>query len=279
MARNYRYKQQQKIRDELRNRIRSGDTGYDTATRNTAFLENEKNEYLTSAESIKSSNSAKSADDVKTKVDSECNKERSCKKVARSNKKAKNKKKKRDKKKPKGKNRFLHRRAWLIIVVIIACFVALAISSFSSKDPGILEVGVQGMLDAFSVTKDQSSENLVVKSDVSWQGRYSNELPEGYDEEIGLGSDASVAVSNNGQAIGYTNDAGLSETVDEIQQHLLDKGWTFVPSGQESAATFVKDTGKFRWLAVTCASFGDETSVVLVPEELQSSDEEQATDK
>ena len=29
MARNYRYKQQQKIRDELRNRIRAGDTGHD----------------------------------------------------------------------------------------------------------------------------------------------------------------------------------------------------------------------------------------------------------
>lgn len=279
MARNYRYKQQQKIRDELRNRIRAGDTGHDVGARNTAFLENENNEYLMGVESIKGSNNAKSTDNVETKADPDCNEEGFCKKVARSNKEAKNKKDVRDKKKPKEKNRFLYQRAWLIILAIIACFVVLAISSFSTKDPGILEVGIQGMLDAFSVTKDQSSQDLVVKSDVSWQGRYSNELPEGYDEEIGLGSDTSVAVSNNGQAIGYTNDAGLSETVDEIQQRLLGKGWTYVPSGQESAATFVKDTGKFRWLAVTCASFGDETSVVLVPEELQSSDEEQATDK
>ena len=84
MARNYRYKQQQKIRDELRNRIRAGDTGHDVGARNTAFLENKNNEYLMGVESIKGSNNAKSTDNVETKADPDCNEEGFCKKVARS---------------------------------------------------------------------------------------------------------------------------------------------------------------------------------------------------
>ena len=170
--------------------------------------------------------------------------------------------------KRKQKEQLLFPRAKFILVGFLAVGIALSLGTFLNSEPGVLQVGTTGILDAFSVSQGNDSTDGVdtLDSNVSWQGHFSNDLPEGFDEEIGLGG-TSMAVSNDGRTVGYSVEGSIDETMAEIKKHLEDKGWSYVPSGQESVATFAKDTGTFCWLAVTCASVEAETSVVLVYEE------------
>ena len=166
---------------------------------------------------------------------------------------------------PKKQKRFLYPKAKLIGALLIGGGLILAALSFADSNPGVIQLGSADLLDALSISHEERSPDDVVSldSDVSWQGHFSNDLPVGFDEEIGLGGE-SVAVSNDGRTVGYTSDKSLEETMTEIRKGLEGKGWNYVPSGQDFAATFAKDSGAFCWLAVTCASIGEETSVVLV---------------
>lgn len=168
----------------------------------------------------------------------------------------------------KQKEQLLFPRAKFILVGFLIAIIALSLSAFFNSEPGVLQIGTTGILDAFSVSQGNDSTDGVdtLDSNVSWQGHFSNDLPEGFDEEIGLGG-TSMAVSNDGRTVGYSVEGSIDEAMAEIKKHLEEKGWSYVPSGQESVATFAKDTGTFCWLAVTCASVEAETSVVLVYEE------------
>ena len=167
------------------------------------------------------------------------------------------------------KRHFVYPKARIVLIVFVLLALILLFSPLLSSDPGLLQVGTKGLLDAFSISKEEHASNnsLEVDSDVSWQGSYSNELPEAFDEEIGLQGDSPLAVSNDGRTIGFTRVGTSAEVMSSIQSDLESKGWVYVASGQDSAATFVKDKGKFRWLAVTCVTVGEEVSVVLVPAE------------
>lgn len=168
----------------------------------------------------------------------------------------------------KQKEQLLFPRAKFILVGFLIAIIVLSLSAFFNSEPGVLQIGTTGILDAFSVSQGNDSTDGVdtLDSNVSWQGHFSNDLPEGFDEEIGLGG-TSMAVSNDGRTVGYSVEGSIDEAMAEIKKHLEEKGWSYVPSGQESVATFAKDTGTFCWLAVTCASVEAETSVVLVYEE------------
>lgn len=170
--------------------------------------------------------------------------------------------------KRKQKEQLLFPRAKPILVEFLVAGIALSLGTFLNSEPDVLQVGTTGIFDAFSISQGNDSTDGVdtLDSNVSWQGHFSNDLPEGFDEEIGLGG-TSMAVSNDGRTVGYSVEGSIDETMAEIKKHLEEKGWSYVPSGQESVATFAKDTGTFCWLAVTCASVGTETSVVLVYEE------------
>lgn len=168
----------------------------------------------------------------------------------------------------KQKEQLLFPRAKFILVGFLIAIIVLSLSAFFNSEPGVLQIGTTGILDAFSVSQgnDSASDVGALDSNVSWQGHFSNNLPDGFDEEIGLGG-TSMAVSNDGRTVGYSVEGSIDEAMAEIKKHLEEKGWSYVPSGQESVATFAKDTGTFCWLAVTCASVEAETSVVLVYEE------------
>lgn len=168
----------------------------------------------------------------------------------------------------KQKEQLLFPRAKPILAGFLIAIIVLSLSAFFNSEPGVLQIGTTGILDAFSISQGNDSTDGVdtLDSNVSWQGHFSNDLPEGFDEEIGLGG-TSMAVSNDGRTVGYSVEGSIDEAMAEIKKHLEEKGWSYVPSGQESVATFAKDTGTFCWLAVTCASVEAETSVVLVYEE------------
>lgn len=168
----------------------------------------------------------------------------------------------------KQKEQLLFPRAKPILAGFLIAIIVLSLSAFFNSEPGVLQIGTTGILDAFSISQGNDSTDGVdtLDSNVSWQGHFSNDLPEGFDEEIGLGG-TSMAVSNDGRTVGYSVEGSIDEAMAEIKKHLEEKGWSYVPSGQEYVATFAKDTGTFCWLAVTCASVEAETSVVLVYEE------------
>lgn len=176
---------------------------------------------------------------------------------------------------PKGKgrdapssHRILYPRAWVVLGVGLCIVIGLALSAGMPASP-MVDLGIRGLTDSFSISSDadESSGTVAVQDEVSWQGSFSNELPAKFDEEIGLGGDEPIAVSNDGRTIGLVFHGDIESVLDEVRRSLEEKGWTYVPSGQESACTFVKDAGSFRWLALTCVAVDRDVSVVLVPGE------------
>ena len=161
----------------------------------------------------------------------------------------------------------LYPRAWASLLLIVVALVILAAVSFFSATPGALQLGTQGVIDSFSVSKGSSDDEANLEADVSWKGSFANELPSSFDEEIGLSGDSTTVVSNDGRTIGLSCKGTVDAVLAEIQASLEERGWTYVPSGQSGACTFVKDSGVYQWLAVTCVVVGDEVSVVLVPGE------------
>lgn len=164
--------------------------------------------------------------------------------------------------------RILYPRAWVVLGVGVCVMIGLAFSAGVPASP-VVDLGIQGLSDSFSISSDvdESSGAISVQDEVSWQGSFSNELPEGFDEEIGLSGDEPIAVSNDGRTIGLVFHGDIESVLNEVRRSLEEKGWAYVPSGQEFACTFVKDAGAFRWLALTCVAVDQDVSVVLVPGE------------
>lgn len=165
------------------------------------------------------------------------------------------------------KQGILYPRAKIVVGLGALLLVLLAFVPLIFQSPSMIQVGINSLFDVFSITvdSDQGGENLAMQGEVSWQGSFSNELPDEFDTEIGLSGDSATVVSNNGRTIGFTCTASVQETMADIREELEQKGWTYVPSGQESSVTFAKDEGVYCWLVVTCVSVDESTSVVLVP--------------
>lgn len=157
---------------------------------------------------------------------------------------------------------------------VVAAFLLVVVVSglLTSNTSSVLQVGTAGIVDSFSASFDTSQDEhrADVSSSVSWVGHFSNDLPEGFDDEIALSGDSNLAVSSDGRTIGFTMDVSVSDAMDSIRTSLEEKGWTYVPSNHDSVATFVKEEGLYRWLAVTCTAVGDSSSVVLVPGEVSA---------
>lgn len=85
----------------------------------------------------------------------------------------------------KQKEQLLFPRAKFILVGFLIAIIVLSLSAFFNSEPGVLQIGTTGILDAFSVSQgnDSASDVGALDSNVSWQGHFSNDLPDGFDEE------------------------------------------------------------------------------------------------
>lgn len=91
----------------------------------------------------------------------------------------------------------------------------------------------------------------------------SRQLPDGFQDEIGILDGArEVCVDSSQCVVGWVVSGGEQEALSQMEQLLQPKGWTAVPLGQVTGATFVKKEGTYQWLLVTCTQVGDDTSVV-----------------
>ena len=82
-------------------------------------------------------------------------------------------------------------------------------------------------------------------------------------EEAGFPSDAQELRSNgDGSVASCVLEADEEAALDAVAETLGAKGWVGVPLQGVVGATYVKSSGRLRWMLVTCTQAGDATSVV-----------------
>lgn len=88
--------------------------------------------------------------------------------------------------------------------------------------------------------------------------------PEDFREEIGVPPNAhDLRVSGDGSVVGYALDGEASAASQLIESNMKTKGWSMVELGGIEGATYLKETGRFRWALVTATQIGDTTSIVV----------------
>lgn len=63
--------------------------------------------------------------------------------------------------------------------------------------------------------------------------------------------------------VGFTADGSAEKTFSDLSQTLERGGWTAITSGSATAGSFVKSTGTYRWIFMSCSDIAGTTSVVI----------------
>lgn len=137
------------------------------------------------------------------------------------------------------------RRAAAIVFVAIA-LLAAAIAFAPESRPSILR-------EAASAAVEESG----------------TDPPQGFeDEALQLDGWEDVRVDRQNGIIGFSWRGSVEEVLASIEEELRGKGWSGVESGNDGQESFVKSSGRYRWMFVSCVRVGAWTSVVVqyVPE-------------
>lgn len=90
------------------------------------------------------------------------------------------------------------------------------------------------------------------------------EVPEGFEDEVlSLSGRSDVRVGAGGAVVGFCCSGTAPEVFAGVAAELAQAGWSQVESGSDIASTFVKPSGRYRWLFVTCTEVSGEVSVVI----------------
>lgn len=132
------------------------------------------------------------------------------------------------------------RRAWTLAAVLVAALAAALVLA-SADRPSVL---------------GEVARTTVGQSDAG--------PPAGFeDEALRLEGRREVRVEERVGVLGFSCSGGVAETLAALEEELCAKGWSGVRSGEEGAESFVKGSGRYRWLFVACAGVGESTSVVV----------------
>lgn len=123
--------------------------------------------------------------------------------------------------------------------------------------------GVLSGVDARQVLEAESAEDVLARIEdmlsVSNGG-----LSDAFQREIGIvAGGRDVRMASNGLVVGYVCAGEAESVMEELADHMAERGWTRVPLGGVCGATFMKGEGAFTWVLVTCTQVGDVTSVVI----------------
>lgn len=133
----------------------------------------------------------------------------------------------------------LRRRRACAIVAALAVGLAAALALSAADRPGVLREAVRTTVEAGDVGP-----------------------PEGFeDEALRLEGRLDVRVDERNGVLGFSCSGKVAETLDALEEELSAKGW--MRSGDEGSGSFVKGSGRYRWMFVSCVGVGETTSVVV----------------
>lgn len=90
------------------------------------------------------------------------------------------------------------------------------------------------------------------------------EVPEAFAREaFGMGVFDEALATEDGTIVGMVGRGSAAESFSRLSSELADRGWAFVESGQAHVGTFVKGSGSYRWLLLSCSEVGELVAVVV----------------
>lgn len=73
--------------------------------------------------------------------------------------------------------------------------------------------------------------------------------------------------ASDGTVLGFVTTRSADEVSARCAGDMSAKGWTRVQSGRVDSASFVKETGRYRWAYLDCLTVDDATSVTVIVKE------------
>lgn len=158
-------------------------------------------------------------------------------------------------------NRVANKRAMAAFVIVAALvFAAPALDA---------ALGAVGVVDAASDNRAIIDSSLLAEgsdpegalSRIESAVANTSDVPTWFQEEVGMPSGARD-VRVDGSVVGYVVDEDEEQALENLSVRMEAKGWTRVPLGGVTGATFLRESGAFTWMLVTCTQVGSATSVV-----------------
>ncbi len=157
----------------------------------------------------------------------------------------------------------LYPRAWRVVALFLLLAIVLLLWPSKLQSSGVGAEGEQaGDLPVVGVDDDGAEVLARLVSGESLSG-YRIALPEGAQREVPLFADALCSVDSGGVVVGFVLEGSSDSAFNQVKEQMEGKGWTFVSGGNQTGATFAKDTGTYRWATATCSGVGSGTAVVI----------------
>ncbi|WP_165247789.1 hypothetical protein [Adlercreutzia sp. ZJ141] len=144
----------------------------------------------------------------------------------------------------------MYRRALRALAIVVA-IIALVPASAAVADP-------EAQLTSVGLVSHVGS--LLHQVDLLEQ----TSLPDGFEDEVmSFERYYERRCDLDAQVVGFSLDANIDESLNEIRQQLTAKGWDEVRSGVDGCSTFTKSSGRYQWAFVQCVPIEGWTSVVV----------------
>lgn len=158
----------------------------------------------------------------------------------------------------------LYPRAWLVLALFAAVALVLLLWPGEGQSGGaqVVQAG-ESVGSAISAVGSGDVEGLAQTLSEKPLSQYGTELPEGAQSEVPFPAGALCSAGSDGVVVGFTSEGDVSSAFSQVKAEMEEKGWTYVSSGSQAAATFAKDDGTYRWATATCTEVSGGTAVVI----------------
>lgn len=145
---------------------------------------------------------------------------------------------------------------------------AVSILANEESSPGSTEGLGEDARELVEFSAEEGGEGRIVdvlgRSSLERQVDEASQVSSSFSEEVlSVEGRADVRVGAEGSVVGFTTLSSPEVAFEEMQASLGGRGWIFVPSGNATQGSFVKDCGEITWVYVTCVGVGKTTSVVM----------------
>ena len=149
-------------------------------------------------------------------------------------------------------NSVTKKRTWRAVGILCAVFLLVGLSAL-----------VEGSTSSSGYAL-QAADTLLFGDGILGDDTAALKQKPSFMNEIGLPSDAfEVKLQEDVSTVGYLVPQSLSEFYPQLFSALRVRGWEEIESNLVGTGTFVKTTGTYRWLFLTCVDVADACSVVL----------------